>query len=102
MKRLFATGLVLICGACSTSNPQAEAIPLVNERIAVAGCAALGQLQAQSAWGGLAMTGTGFNNALADLKHQAATLGATHVLMVNSSNTVGGTNMIGDAYRCTH
>lgn len=92
---------ILVLCACATATPQGSSIVIVAERQALgAQCQSLGQMQAQSGWGGLAATGAGYNDALNDLKNQAAARGGTHLLMINSSNTVGGTNMIGDAYRC--
>jgi hypothetical protein len=60
----------------------------------------LGQIQAQSLWGGFGATGVAYNDALTSLKNQASVRGATHILIINSSRTMGGTNIIGDTYRC--
>ena len=100
--RVFLIGVLIgaLCTGCSTTTPQGASILLVNDRAAVAGCAPLGQLQSQSWWGGAAATGIAYNDAMASLKNEAATRGATHILLINTSNTVGGTNMIGDGYRC--
>ena len=91
---------LLALSECSTTNAVSEAIVLVNEGAAVANCTPLGQMQSGSGWGGWAATGVGYNDAMASLKNQAAGRGATHILLINTSNTMGGTNMIGDAYRC--
>lgn len=88
------------CGSCSTTNVVSQNIILASDRAALARCTSVGQIQSQSLWGGIAATGVAYNDAMASLKNQAAERGATHILLVSVSNTVGGTNMIGDAYRC--
>jgi uncharacterized protein DUF4156 len=87
-------------GACATTNPTSDKVTLASDRTQVASCEPLGQMQSQSFWGGTAATGIAYNDALASLKNQASEKGGTHILLINSSNTVGGTNMIGDAFRC--
>jgi hypothetical protein len=95
---LAALSAAVILAAGAPSDP--DAIRLVNERAGVEGCQFLEQLHSKSHWGGFGMTGVAYNNAMKALKKKAAKLGATHVLLVNGSNSMGGTNMIGDAYRC--
>ena len=92
--------LALAAGGSAAAEDTGKSILLANERSAVEGCRFLEQLQSKSLWGGFAATGLAYNNAMAALKRKAAALNATHVLLINTSNTVGGTNMIGDAYAC--
>lgn len=94
---------VLVAVATLTADvavADGKSITLVNERSAVEHCHRLDQLQSKSYWGGFAATGLAYNRAMASLKKQAADRGATHILIISISNTVGGTNMIGDAYAC--
>lgn len=97
---LAMLGTLLLAGCASAGDKAGSNITIVNDRTAVARCQALGQIQTDSLWGGFAMTGAAYNDAMGKLKAEAARRGGSHVLMVNSSNTMGGTNMIGDAYRC--
>ncbi len=100
MKAYLAIAAVLTLGACSMATTTGSTVQIASERSAVAGCAPLGQIQSSSYWGGVAATGLAYNEAMNDLKNKTAERGGTHVVLVNSSNTVGGTNMIGDVYRC--
>ena len=100
MNRFLTILSAAALAGCSTTTPVSQNVVLVSEQAAVERCASLGQIQAQSWWGGVAATGIAYNDALASMKNQTAERGGTHLLMINSSNTLGGTNMIGDAYRC--
>lgn len=97
---MIAPALVFVLSGCAAATQQASTVALVSERAAIAQCQPLGQIQSQSYWGGFAATGMAYNDAMNGLKNQAASRGGTHLMMVNSSNTMGGTNMIADAYRC--
>ncbi len=92
---MIAAAACLLAGSA-----HAAEVELVAERADVAACKRLGQIKAGSGWGGFGATGLGYNRSMASLKRKAAALGGTHILMISSSNTMGGTNMIADAYRC--
>jgi hypothetical protein len=95
---ILPMSISLVAGNAAAAD--GAAILLVREQAAVAGCRHLEQIQSKSMWGGFAATGLAYNRAMSSLKGKAAALGATHILIVDISNTVGGTNMIGDAYSC--
>ncbi len=90
---------VLLSG-CATTNTTSQSVAIVSDRISFAKCESMGQIHSQSFWGGFAATGIAYNDAMASLKNEAASRGATHIALVNVSNTMGGTNMIADSYRC--
>ena len=96
----LVVAFTISAGGSAAAEDAGKNIMLANERSAVEGCRFLEQLQSKSLWGGFAATGLAYNKAMSALKRKAATLNATHIVLINSSNTVGGTNMIGDAYSC--
>lgn len=100
MRSILAVSLAVAMGGCATTNATSESVVLVNDRNTISTCSSLGQIQTQSLWGGFAATGIAYNDAMAALKNQAAERGANRILLVNVSNTLGGTNIVGDAYRC--
>lgn len=97
---LLATAIAFALAGCVTATSGGAAVVVVSERAAVAQCQNLGQIHSQSLWGGVAATGVAYNNVLSELKNDTAQRGGTHLLLVNLANTLGGSNAIGDAYRC--
>jgi hypothetical protein len=66
----------------------------------VAGCKFLGMLQGSSGWGGAAASDVGAQNARNEVRDEAASLGATHVVWRSLSGGLGGGRAEGEAYSC--
>jgi hypothetical protein len=98
--RYSAVALITLLSACNTTTKEAAGVVVVSDRSAVASCRNLGQIYTQSLWGGAGATDIANDNALTELKNEAADRGATHVLLVIPSNSLRATNLIGDGYRC--
>jgi len=94
-------GVLAFILAASTMLASAEgiaAIPVVKEAPSPQ-CADLGEVRAASLLGGV-MIKVAYTKALNGIKRRAQELGATHVLLIDSSSGYGGTNMMGRALRC--
>lgn len=102
-KNLFSGVAVvgLALSGCVSTTQEADRIRVVSDKADLSSCQFIAQITASSYWGGVAATGLAYNNALNDLRNQVAQRGGNRLYLVNSSNTIGGTNMIGDAYRCS-
>ena len=90
-----------LAGCAATPNPSPNATPVVltKDPAAVSKCQQVGEVHGNSLLGGIA-TSQGYENALADMKNQAAARGATHVLLMDVSSGHMGSNALGTAYRC--
>jgi len=107
MKKFFSVSLIFIVvitlSGCATSlSTKGASIRITSQPEDVKGCEYLGQLTSSSSWGGFAATGLGFESAMNELKNKAAQMGANTLLTQLISNTMGGTRMIGDAYKCNN
>jgi hypothetical protein len=98
--RYAAIGLMALLSACSTLSYEAQGVLLVSDGNAVASCQKLGRVHSRSLLSGIGASGIAYNNALTELKNEAADRGATHVMLVDTSNSLGMTKMVGDVYRC--
>ena len=78
---------------------EASEIIIVKDESSVAACEYLGEVKGSSAWGGL-VTNMAYNRARDSLKKKALALGATHVVLLDSSSGPMGSNMLGNAYKC--
>jgi hypothetical protein len=90
--------------ACLATATAAQAAPpadiiIVKDEATVATCEFLGEVKGSSAWGGL-VTNMAYNHARDALKKRAGRLGATHVVLLDSSSGPAGSNMLGNAYKC--
>jgi hypothetical protein len=95
----------LICAVVLAIASPAEAQPrpdivIVRDSGVVTGCEALGEVRASSLLGG-ALTNMAYSRVLNSIKKRARDMGATHVVLVDSSSGFAGSNMLGQAYRCT-
>lgn len=99
MSRFLAIAFIALAGCTTTGDGQGQ-VRVVSDTSALAGCQRLQQFTSISLWGGFAMTGAGYQDALASLQRQTISAGGNTLHLVSVSNTMGGTNMIGDAYRC--
>lgn len=95
---LFLT--IFVSGCATTLTNKGAFVRVTNQPEEVKNCRYLGQITSSSSWGGFAATGLGFESAMNELKNKAAEMGADVLLTQVISNTMGGTRMIGDAYRC--
>lgn len=91
--------IFLLIGCVNTTRGGAR-VRVVRDAVLIKGCTFIEQLKGGSSWGGFAATGVAYDNAMNDLKNRAAGLTGDTLLMQSESNSMGGTRMIGDAYRC--
>lgn len=84
----------------TTLSREAVAVRVVRDVQFIKGCKYIQTVDSSSGWGGFAATGVGYNSAMNELKNNAAQVGANTLLIVVLENSMGGTNMSGDAYRC--
>lgn len=97
----FILGIVILVSSCaSTLSNKGSFVRVTSQSDEIKNCIHLGQVSSASSWGGFAATGVGFESAMNDLKNKAAAMGADSILTQVISNTMGGTRMIGDAYKC--
>lgn len=95
------TMIVALCGVlagAAHAETPSEVI-IVKDEASVAGCEFLGEVKGSSAWGGM-VTNMAYNRAPDTLKKRARALGATHVVLLDSSSGAMGSNMLGNAYKC--
>jgi Domain of unknown function (DUF4156) len=98
--RYGAIGLFALLSACTTLISEAGGVVLVSDGNTLASCQKLGQVHSRSLLSGIGASGIAYNNALTELKNEAADRGASHVMLVDTSSSLRVTKMIGDAYRC--
>lgn len=97
----FLVALTVIFTGCATRlSPTAKTVRVTSQIEIIEKCIYLGQVNASSIWGGYALTGLGFESAMNELKNKVAEMGGNVLLTQIVSNTLGGTRMIGDAYKC--
>jgi hypothetical protein len=87
----------VVASAALAADSQVELAP---DASAVASCQRLGEVRGSSLMGGL-LASAAYNRALAQMKSRAAKLGATHVVLLNGTSGMGGSNMLGVAYKCS-
>ncbi len=95
----FLLAIYSISGCATKLSPEARSIRVITKTEMVENCIYLGQLNSSSMLGD-SFTGVGFESAMNELKNNAAKIGADALFIQIISNTVGGTRMIGDAYKC--
>jgi len=94
---MFAAASVVVTGAAYAAT-TADAM-IVKDESTVASCEFLGEVKGSSAWGGL-VTNMAYNRARDALKKRAREIGATHIVLLDSSSGPMGSNMLGNAYKC--
>lgn len=99
LKTLALPAALLLAGCATSPTAVATNVTLVKDVNLIVRCQNLGQIHTSSLMGGI-LQSQGYDNALTDLKNQAASRGATHILLMNISSGYAGSNMLGDAYRC--
>jgi hypothetical protein len=89
-----------LLASCVTMSESGSKVQTTNNPARVKGCNFQGDVDSSSNWGGFAGTGLGHDNALKELKNKAGKLGGNIILFSNVSNTMGGTRMSGEVYKC--
>ncbi len=85
---------------CVSTTPEGAKVKTTRNSERVEGCDLIDDIESSSNWGGFAATGAAHDNALAELKNKAAEIGGNIILFSNVSNTMGGTRMSGEVYKC--
>jgi uncharacterized protein YbjQ (UPF0145 family) len=94
-------GALCFISSCATPLTDLGAnVRVTNQYQEVSQCKKLVQITSSSNWGGVAATGVGFESAMNQLKNKAAQMGGNAIKTLAISNTMGGTSMIGDVYKC--
>lgn len=93
---------ISITGCSTTLNNQGLGVRVVQDASLVKGCKFLESIESSSSWGGFAATGIGYRSAMNELKNVAGEVGGNMVLIATLTNTMGGTNMSGDVYKCSN
>lgn len=99
IKYLFASFFFALSCATPVSH-QGRDVRVVKDIQFVEGCDHVTSVDSSSSWGGFAATGVAYTSAMNQLKNQAADAGANVILISTLSNTMGGTNMSGEAFNC--
>lgn len=81
------------------TGAHAEAVRIVRDQTAVAGCQRLGEVRGSSLIGG-AMGGIGYDNMIAEMQEKAAAAGGNGLLLIDTQSGMMGAKGIGEAYRC--
>lgn len=92
-------GLAAIIASATGAVAQPEALHVVGERSFLTGCISLGEVSGSS-FLGILIENQGWENAVEEMKEQALALGATHLLVLNVTRTMTGSQGRGEAYRC--
>lgn len=92
--------IFIISGCATTLNKQGLGVRVVKDANLVKDCKFLQSVESSSSWGGFAATGIGYRSAMNELKNVAGEVGGNMLLLSTMANTMGGTNMSGDAYKC--
>lgn len=98
--KILLISLFALTGCMTTLSREAVTVRVVRDAQFVKGCKYIQTVDANSSWGGFAATGVGYNSAMNELKNNTAQVGGNTLLIVVLENSMGGTNMTGDAYRC--
>ena len=105
---------MFIYSCAARLSQKGKKIRVTNNADVIKDCRFLTQVEAESSFGGFGATSTGYKDGINKLRNKAAKLKfrkkssnrtsrwfhANTILMVESSNTLGGTYMIGEAYYC--
>ena len=97
LRRLMFVAAVVGLPPCALA--QSDAVQVVGERSALAGCANLGEVRGLSVMG-IIIENYGFENAVDEMKEKSLALGATHLLLHGVERTMTGSRGRGDAYGC--
>jgi len=92
--------LVLPLASCVVLTPEGQKVRVTSDSTVVHECTYLGPIEGRSSWGGYAGQSTGEKNSMAKLQNAAAKTGADTVLLVTSHTGMGGSQQLGEAYRC--
>lgn len=87
-----------LTGCVTAPSKQAQTIQLADMQ-SVAGCQFVTSVQGSSVLGGL-WASDGIKNARVEALEQAATAGATHLVLTSSSMSHSVQAVVGNAYRC--
>ena len=98
MKRFL---LALLFAACAAPISQEGKTVRVVSVDAISGCKFIEQVSVYSGWGGLAAQELGKHSATNQLRNEASKVGGTHVVIVRGSTGMGGSTILGDAYKCS-
>ena len=98
---LLTVGALLLAAGCAhTPEAPPREVRFVMERELVNGCVNLGRVTGSSAYGGISGQQLGKVRAEAEMRGNAARLGADTVLVHSSSGGFWGADSSGDAYKC--
>jgi hypothetical protein len=75
-------------------------VQVVQARSSVSGCVFIQRVSYESLFGGLAAPALNRAEALSRVVQATANLGGNRILLLDSSATLAGTNVISEAYRC--
>lgn len=96
---LFALAASSGTAADLATPAEPASVMIVKDEASVASCQFLGEVKGSSAWGGV-VTNMAYNRARDGLKRKAFALGATHIVLLDSSSGPMGSNILGNAYKC--
>ncbi|MCJ2019597.1 DUF4156 domain-containing protein [Methylobacterium sp. E-065] len=89
---------VMLVGLLAT-GAHAEAVRIVRDQAAVAGCQRLGEVRGSSLIGG-ALGGLGYDNMISEMQEKAAAVSGNSLLLIDTQSGMMGAKGIGEAYRC--
>lgn len=92
----------LAAAGCTTSSaPGSSDVLVVGSPAAVQGCQYLTSVRGdQNLYGGILLSGAAYNDAVQQMKNQAAAAGGNRLYAAGGNTGMGGSNLTGDVYRC--
>lgn len=99
MKR-FAVLVCVALAGCSTTA-EGSKVQVVSSPGAVQGCKYLTSVRGnQNLYGGILLSGAAHQDALAQMMNKTAAAGGNRLYYVSGNTGLGGSNLVGDAYKC--
>lgn len=95
--------VIMLCSACVNVilSPEGEVVRLTSNPEVVRGCKYIGQVQGTDHWnGGRSGQGAAEENAMREIRNNAAEMGANTVHLLTITTGTSGSAVRGEAYKC--
>lgn len=101
--KVYLLLVIMICSGCVTAklSPEGETVRLTSNNEIVRNCTYIGQVKGTDHWnGGLAGQGAAEENAMTEIRNNAANMRADTVHILNVTTGTSGSAVRGEAYQC--
>ncbi len=101
MRMVAILACAAVAGCTSTGTSGAANMMVVSSPGAVQGCKFITSVRGdQNLYGGILLAGAAHQDALRQMKNKAAAAGGNRLYYTSGNTGLGGSNLVGDVYRC--